>query len=208
MTHTEALTLLFPAELDGVFAADTALEGAALDAARDNAELLLAEMHPDGSASLLDSWERVCGIDPEDATALMARQDAVLHKLRELGGLSRAYFIALAAYYGWAITIDELLPFMTGIGRCGDRLYENEVRWIWRVNVTGHEIYSFRAGRSGPGERLSWWYPNIELQTLMDDLKPAHTYVLYNYGEFDGTYLETMSGEILETMSGDGLEIY
>lgn len=207
MNHSDALTLLFPAELAGVFADDIALEGAALDSAQASAELILSESFPDSSSELLASWERVCGLTPAAGATMISRRDIVLQKLRERGGLSRDYFIALAAYYGWTITIDELLPFMAGWNRCGDRLYVDGVRWVWRVNVTGHEIYSFRTGESAAGERLTWWTPNVELQNLMNELKPAHTYVIFNYGEYIYDFLETMSGEIIETMSGEGIEV-
>ncbi len=181
MTHEDVLNLLFPVQLTGMHAADVSLEGAALDEAQTSSELLITEMFPDVAHDLLTDWERVCALIPIDDAPLQTRRNAVLKKMREIGGLSRAYFIALAASSGWTITIDELLPFMAGWGRCGDRLYEEEVRWIWRVNVSGQGAYSFRAGSSVAGERLSWWTPNIELETLLEELKPAHTVVIFNY---------------------------
>ena len=181
MTHEEALNLLFPVRLTGVHAKDTAREGAALDDVQISAERLLTEMFPDVAHSLLSDWERICALIPDADAPLQARRNAVLKKLREIGGLSRSYFIDLAASYGWIIAIDELLPFMAGWGRCGDPLYEEQVRWIWRVNISGQAAYSFRAGSSAAGERLSWWTPNIELETLLEELKPAHTVVIFNY---------------------------
>ncbi len=207
MTHAEALTLLFPAELEGVFADDIALEGAAIDAAQANADLLLREMFPDVTADLLGNWERVCGLTPEDDAVMQSRRESVLYKLRELGGLSKDYYTALAAHFGWVITIDEMLPFMAGCNGAGDRVYDPSVRWIWRVNVGGYGTYSFRAGSSAAGERLTWWNPNEDLETMMEDLKPAHTYVYFNYSSRSNTVLETQDAQIIRTQSEEALEI-
>jgi len=183
MNHSDALELLFPLPVDpdGTLADDLALEGKLLDAAQDSADNLLLEAFPDRSSMLLASWERVYKLTPSSDDPLQARRDAVIQKMRARGGLSRAYFIALAAVYGWTITIDELLPFMCGWNRCGDSLYIEGVRWIWRVNVSGQAVYSFRAGLSAAGERLTWWVADTVLESLFTELKPAHTYVIFNY---------------------------
>jgi uncharacterized protein YmfQ (DUF2313 family) len=182
MDNADVLKLLFPLpELGGVFQDDILLEGRELDAVQASAEQLLKEMHPDTAYYLLGSWERVYKLTPSSDDPLQARRDAVIQKMRARGGLSRAYFIALAAVYGWTITIDELLPFMCGWNRCGDSLYIEGVRWIWRVNVSGQAVYSFRAGLSAAGERLTWWVADTVLESLFTELKPAHTYVIFNY---------------------------
>lgn len=181
MSHADTLKLLFPVELTGVFDDDIALEGKQLDDAQASATVLMQEMFADKAYNLLTDWERVCGLTPDADDPLQTRRDAVVRKLRELGGLSRNYFITLAASIGWTITIDELQPFMAGWGRCGDTIYDEAVRWIWRVNIPGHSVYFFRAGSSCAGERLTWWTPNAKLEELFNDLKPAHTYVIFNY---------------------------
>ena len=181
MNHADALTLLFPTEISGVFRDDTALEGLHLDAAETSAELLLKEMFPDLAETLLMDWERVCGLYPGETDTVQARRDAVMRRLRERGGLSRQYFIDLAATYGWTITIDEFAAFRAGINRCGDALYQEEVIWIWRVNVPARAVYRFRAGTSAAGERLNWWIQETVLEELLEDLKPAHTYVFFNW---------------------------
>jgi len=181
MNHRDSLKLLFPTEIVGVFDDDIALEGKHLDAAQVSAEGLLEEMFPDRTYNLLTDWERVCGLIPETDAPLQMRRNAVVKKLRELGGLSKPYFIALAASFGWTITIDEFLPFMPGWSRAGDWINDELVRWIWRVNVDGYAIYSFRAGMSVTGELLTWWTGNDALEALIEELKPAHTAVIFNY---------------------------
>ncbi len=160
MQHSDTLKLLFPAEIVGVFDDDIALEGNHLDAAQTSAEGLLLEMFPESASDLIASWERVCGLTPATGATLQTRQNAVLRKLRERGGMSRSYFIALAAVIGHTITIDELLPFMAGWGCAGDRIYIEEAIYIWQVNAPGG---------------------SEELEILFDELKPAHTAVVFNY---------------------------
>ena len=181
MGNRDVLKLLFPAEIVGGFDADIELEGKQLDNAQASAERLLWEYFPDNALDLLGAWERVCGLVPAADAPLQMRRNAVIKKLQALGGLSKAYFIGLAASLGWTITIDEFLPFMSGWNRAGDTLYEAAVLWIWRVNVPGQAVYSFRAGVSAGGERLAWWIPNTDLEEMFNDLKPAHTAVIYNY---------------------------
>jgi uncharacterized protein YmfQ (DUF2313 family) len=181
MSHNETLRLLFPTEIIGVFDDDILLEGKHLDAAQASAERLLLEMHPDQAYDLLTAWERVCGLNPKADAPLQSRRDAILRKLRERGGLSRAYFIDLAASFGWVITIDELSAFMAGWNRAGDHVYLEAIRWIWQINVFSDSVYSFRSGLSAAGERLAWWVENDALEALFEELKPAHTMVFFRY---------------------------
>jgi uncharacterized protein YmfQ (DUF2313 family) len=181
MSHRDTLKLLFPIELQGDFEKDIELEGKHLDAAQSNAERLLNEMFPNQSYELLPDWERVCGLTPGSDDTLQLRQEMVVRKLRELGGLSRAYFIQLAVSIGYTITIEELLPFMAGIGRAGDALYVEAVIWIWRVKIAGQSLYYFRAGQSSAGERLLWWLPQAALENILNELKPAHTFIIFDY---------------------------
>jgi uncharacterized protein YmfQ (DUF2313 family) len=203
MSHANTLKLLFPLELTGVFDNDIALEGSALDAAETSAASLLEEMFADKTFLLLADWERVCGLIPAAGDTVQSRRDAVIRKLRELGDLSRQYYIDLAASMGWTITIDELQPFMCGWGQCGvDYTYIEEVRFIWRVNVSGYSVYSFRTGTSSAGEHLTWWQTNTKLESIINELKPAHTYVIFNYAELSA-HMTTEGGDTIITESGD-----
>jgi uncharacterized protein YmfQ (DUF2313 family) len=181
MLHKDTLKLLFPIELQGSFEKDIELEGKQLDNAQARAEQLLREMFPDNAYELLPDWERVCGLTPASDETLQMRINKVIRRLRELGGLSRAYFINLAASLGYTITIEELRPFMAGWGSAGDTLYIYESLWIWRVKISGQALYYFRAGQSAAGERLLWWPAQTALEDLLKELKPAHTYVIFDY---------------------------
>lgn len=181
MLHKDVLKRLLPIELSGEFEKDIEIEGKHLDDAQARAEKLLNEMFPDQSHELLPDWERVCGLMPGRDDTLQLRRDRVVRKLRERGGLSIPYFISLAAAMGYTITIEELLPFMAGWNRAGDTLYEYECIWIWRVKVSGQPLYYFRAGQSLSGERLLWWQAQTALENILQELKPAHTFVIFDY---------------------------
>jgi uncharacterized protein YmfQ (DUF2313 family) len=181
MLHKNVLELLFPAELNGVFKDDTELEGKYLDASQTRVEDLLKEIFPDETYELLTGWERVTGLTPGADEPLKSRRDKVIRKLRELGGLSRQYFVDLAASMGYTIEIEELQPFMAGWGRAGDPVYVEGVRFVWRVKVSGQSLCYFRAGESTAGEKLLWWDAQTVLENLFNEFKPAHTFIIFDY---------------------------
>lgn len=181
MTHKDVLKLLFPIELSGDFDKDIELEGGFLDAAQERVEDLLKEIFVDQSYELIADWERVCGLTPNADDTMQIRRERIINKIRERGGLSRAYFIDIISAFGYIITIEEYMPFMAGCGRAGDAVYTQKVIYVWRVKAPSQTLYYFRAGQSAAGERLLWW-PNIQnLEDIMNELKPAHTYIVFNY---------------------------
>lgn len=186
MKHADLLTALLPPVAyqpnEPALAASLIAEGAALDAARAAADRVTGAVTPFDARSLLPDWERVCGISPPAGAGYQQRQQAVLAKLAETGGLSIPYFIRLAAGIGYTISIEELQPFRAGTSRAGDLVYHVDAMWTWRVKVSGSNTlsYLFRAGQSCAGERLlSFGDPVIE--SVFTDLKPAFTYVEFNY---------------------------
>ncbi len=181
MSHSDALKLLFPLPLEGVFAQDASIEGAHLDTAQASGASLLSEAFPAASVSLIADWERITGITwPDGAPPLQVRQAAVISKLRSVGGLSASYFTAIAAAFGWTITVTEMQPAMAGIARAGDTLYVAGIVFCWKVKAAG-TVYYARAGQSTAGENLTWWQPNAQLEALLNAIKPAHTYIVFDY---------------------------
>jgi uncharacterized protein YmfQ (DUF2313 family) len=165
----DVLKLLFPLELVGEHPADCDLEGRLLDAAQTRAQALLAEMIPATAGESLPDWERVLDL-PDPCTGplatIQARRQAVVIKDGAGGGLSRQYYIDLAASLGYAITIDE--------GVNGDP-------YTWRVTAGAVPIKYFRAGASAAGDRLQEWGEPL-LECVIRRLKPAHTDVIFAYG--------------------------
>lgn len=186
MNHSRLLPLLLPPvsyDPQGPnIAIDLTASGAALDRAQASARRVRDAITPYGAGALIQDWERVLGITPPADAGYQERQNRVIAKIRELGGLSIPYFIRLAAGLGYSVTIDEPQPFRAGTSRAGDRLYVEDIVFVWRVDVRGGSalIYRFRAGQSAAGERLTTFGDPI-LEATIRDLKPAHTFVYFAY---------------------------
>jgi len=176
MHNSDVLQLLFPLPLEGSHAADLALEGLTLDAAQARAGVLLEEMFPAGSYELLDRWISVYALPIRVSDSLQSRRARVMAKMRELGRLDRAYFIALAEGLGFTVTLEELCPFMPGWSYAGDELGDDDADWCWRLWLLDQPGAYFRAGESGAGEYLSDDYLSV-LAQIFEDLKPADTFV-------------------------------
>ena len=88
------------------------------------ADLLEQESDPRITIELLGDWERNWGLpDPcffGEQTSLSLRHQILMLKMTLLGAQSRAFFIKVASWLGYTITITEYSPFMCGISRCGD----------------------------------------------------------------------------------------
>lgn len=184
MSHADVLKRLFPVQMGANHEADCEAEGGFLDAASARITELAAEVFPDTAFELLTGWERVCGITPTDTGNIEARRNAVLTQLRATGGLTRAYFLALAEMLGYEdVTIYEPKPFEAGVNAAYDRLYAAESIWCWRVDgVDVPAATYFRAGESAAGDRLSA-FESLGIQDLFNLLKPAHTTVYFEEPE-------------------------
>lgn len=157
------------------------------------ADTLALEANPATTTELLVDWERVTGL-PDNCSGeleetIQGRRQAVLAKLASVGGQSIPYFIEVARQLGFEITITEFRPFRAGISRAGDRL-TNGPEWpfVWQVNARETTIISFRAGLSAAGEPLRSW-GNSALECKINQLKPAHTLVIFSYGGIEAQEL-------------------
>lgn len=186
MTKRDLLATLLPpvaySPEQPLLDAELTAEGNALDKTNIFANRVLAGVTPLFAVDLLADWERVLNLVTADNIVYQKRLENVLIKISEIGGLSLPYFIHLAANAGYTITIDELEPFRAGQGRAGDYLYEEEIIWVWQVNIIGSEIpsYVFRAGESYAGESLEEFGDPV-IETWFNDLKPAHTLCTFTY---------------------------
>ncbi|OWS76288.1 phage tail protein [Pantoea sp. VS1] len=187
MNYRDLLASLLPlvayrAEQKALNAEITA-EGNAFSLVSMFADDIAGAVTPLFADGMLADWERVLDLTPGSDDSWQQRLEAVLIKLAETGGLSRAYFIKLAATAGYTITIDEFEPFRAGINSAGDVLYVPEIIYVWAVNVSSSvSVYYFRAGASLPGERLSTFGDKV-LESIFENLKPAHTYCYFTYEE-------------------------
>lgn len=182
-THKDTLKLLFPLPLEGIHLDDVKWEGIWLDRVQWRAEKLLLEMIPRTCRETLGRWERVLGL-PDPCTGMLPtialRRAAVVTKDAAGGGLSRAYFIALAEALGYHITITEFAPFTAG-SLAGDVLTNGGWVYTWQVNAQETTVGVFLAGEGVAGEPLRVWGIDI-LECALRRLKPAHTHVIFTYG--------------------------
>jgi uncharacterized protein YmfQ (DUF2313 family) len=165
---------------------DTLLDGLAQEWARlDAAGLELAvDVNPLTTLLLLPDWERAAGL-PDDcigelAETLQDRRADLVARLSSTGGQSAAYFIEVAAALGYTVTITEFRPFRVGQSAVGDALTNGDWIFAWRVNAPETTITSFRVGQSAVGEPLRAW-GNERLECAIEQLKPAHTILLFGY---------------------------
>lgn len=149
------------------------------------ADQLAVEVNPASSVELLSDWERAAGLPDKCAGVLedtvQGRRQALLTKLTSVGGQSKAYFIALAAALGYEISITEFRPFRAGRSTAGQALTNGDWVFTWEVMAPATTVLDFRAGRSAAGEPLRSW-GNDRLECKINQLKPAHTIVIFSYG--------------------------
>ncbi|MGC8341860.1 YmfQ family protein [Pantoea ananatis] len=163
--------------------AEITAEANAFSLLSSSADEVSGAVTPLFSDGLIGDWERVLELTPGEDDSWQQRLESVLLKLAETGGLSRAYFIKLAATAGYTITINEFEPFRAGTNRAGDILYVPEIIYVWAVHVKSSvTVYYFRAGVSLPGERLATYGDKV-LETIFENLKPAHTFCYFTYEE-------------------------
>jgi len=166
------------------------LLGAAVELARvdGRAGALATEVNPAITNELLTDWERAAGLPDRCAgvleETLQGRRNALLAKLASIGGQSIEYFISVARSLGYEITITEFRPFRAGMSAAGDALTNGPWRFTWRINAPAETVIYFRAGLSAAGEALASW-GNEPLECKMNQLKPAHTYLIFGYGTDD-----------------------
>jgi len=143
---------------------------------------LLNELDPRTTAELLSDWERMLGL-PDNCggtvpTSLEQRRQAVITKLRAIGGQSKQYFIELAALYGFDIEILEFDLF-TCESLCDDSLYDEP--WAYTFKVIAPSLTQWDMNcESFCTEYLSASDNNI-LRCLINRYKPAHLVSLFQF---------------------------
>lgn len=167
---------------------DALIDGLSIELARADAHgsRLVFEANPLSTSALLADWERVAGLPDKCAGTLeetaQGRRNALISKLSGTGGQSPGYFIGVAAALGYTISIEEFRPFRAGRSTAGDSLTNGDWIFTWRVRAPAVTIVAFRAGQAAAGEQLRSW-GNDSLECKLNQLKPAHTILLFAYGE-------------------------
>ena len=184
MSHQTLLAALRPpVSYDTVGeAAEIQAEAGVFDDAADHAEGVKDAPFPAPENDYLYRWEELLAIIPPGNANTQQRTDAVLAKLNALGGLSIAYFTAIAQAARYTVKIYEEDQFRAGESCAGDWLNTEDAIWRWCVDVYGGDAttYIFRAGESRAGDRITVYTDPI-IETMFEELKPAWTYCRLEY---------------------------
>lgn len=151
------------------------------------AKTLIEELDPRSTTELLSDFERLLGL-PDECTATIEitsqqqrRNEIVQRSITAIGGISRQYFIELAASLGYTVTIYEYRQFRAGLSHAGDPVSNGDWVHVWRVDAPEGVGQFFSAGRSVAGEPLAVYSDGV-LECVINKRKPAETIVLFAYG--------------------------
>lgn len=142
------------------------------------------EADPRTVAELFADWERVAGLPDACAVAFggtqteSQRRAALVGRLTPMGGQSPAYYIALAALIGYAITITEFRSH-TVDDDVNYPLYGGAWDFAWQVNAALNTITEFTVDMTVEDPLAAWG--NALLECVINRLKPAHTTLLFSY---------------------------
>ncbi|QZN97363.1 YmfQ family protein [Symbiopectobacterium purcellii] len=150
----------------------------------DDAQRLLVGAFPSAATILLTEWENTLGL-PDDCAigeigGISDRQLAVVSKLISTGGLSRQYYIQVAAALGYTITISQFRPAMSGMTVCGDALNGDEWPFTWRINSPLTTMKYAVAGGAYCTDPLASW-GNKQLECAITKIAPSHLRLIFNY---------------------------
>lgn len=156
-----------------------------LAAIEDAAAALLLQLDPRAATDLLPDYERVLGDDPclgPSASLPFAIRQALAHqRWTARGGATPAFFVALGAALGIAITVTESQPIECGVAQCGDELVREDGRFEWFAALPATVLVEFEAGVAEAGSPLGDFIPS-PLECLIRRHAPAHTTVYFSYG--------------------------
>lgn len=156
-----------------------------LSAVHHRANDLMDEADPRTAIEMLPEWEIEVGLPGKcsaSADTIRERQAMVHAKWISRGGQSRPYFIDLAKALEYDITITEYTPFQAGQSVASDPCCSDDWTFTWKVNAPATTIRPFRAGEGAAGEPIQDWGNGL-LECAISQDKPAHTHVIFAYGE-------------------------
>jgi uncharacterized protein YmfQ (DUF2313 family) len=153
---------------------------------------LLLERNVSTTSELVTEHETDFGITDDGSSTLSERQDLLLSRLLAIGQQDVNYFIEIAAAINYLITIDEFMPFWSGVGVSGDACGDQTNVFYWKVNSDIQENkgafgISFNADNFDGIDKDDISYVialTRDLTNLINEitpLKPAQSRVLFDY---------------------------
>ena len=158
--------------------------GAGLAGVHGRADELQQETDPRTTYELLARWESVLGL-PDECTlpgaTLDERRTAMVAKFLSLGGLSRGYYLALAASLGYpGATITEFRP-MTCESTCDAGIDPDPWSSVWMLNLPASDRLREMGADALCDEALATW-GNTQLECVVAKQAPAHSILHFTYG--------------------------
>lgn len=147
------------------------------------ADDFLREIHPPTTSELLADFERTYGLpDPclGESPSTAQRVASLLAKIASTGGQTPAYYIGIAEALGFTITIDEF-HYHDVEDDVDDPITGEEWVFTWRVNSALETVIHLSV-EDTVDDALAW-FGNEQLECVLEELKPAHTTILFAYDE-------------------------
>lgn len=146
------------------------------------AAALREEMDPRGADEMLPDWERVAGLPDECGPVpdlVAARRAALVAKLTQKGSPTPAFFVALAASYGAAVTVTEHRPHSCEHD-CEQPVNDEAWAHAWSIRGPDTVINEQTCEDHCEVPLRSWASGPYECQVRR--LAPAHTVPIFTYG--------------------------
>lgn len=147
------------------------------------AQELVAESDPRAAVALLPDWARVAGVPDscvDDAPTADALRAQLLRRLTGINSPTPAYFVDLAAAFGFAITLTEFTP-TTVEDDVDAAILDLPWAYTWQVNTALNGDVVPISVVDDVDALLESWTNNAALECLISRAKPAHTTVIYSY---------------------------
>lgn len=151
----------------------------------NEASALIASSFPATASYLLEEWESTLGLpDPcaGDSPTLQQRRAQVVARFADSGGCSIKYFTDFAKTLGFDITITEFAPARFGQAKFGTPYSGREWAYVWQVNCPSIPVIAAQFGGARFGDPYRTWGGQVLICEVSSRI-PAHTQVLFNWGE-------------------------
>lgn len=169
----------------GILARLLAVVAAAIARVEALVDDLRNEIVPVSAVRLLADFERVlgpspCGAGGDESGSIGLRQADVARRWTFAGGASRAWFVALAASFGVAITIAEFRPAVCGEALAAQPLITTPEQFVWVVRLAPLWERPAICGDQACGDLLGE-VGTSPIECVIRRFAPAHTVVVFDY---------------------------